>query len=821
MKRLLAKKYDREKHGDSPPDYALLTQHTFDVVAACGAIADAAGYTTLCNLGLDEGTFEEFQLLLRANGWIQDLGKANSHFQVMVTAQPQLTQLLRHEVISGLLVWHDSRFRAWLTNFSYPITAAVWGAMGHHRKFDEQTAPKQVSNAEIYVNHHDFSEILTTMGKDLGVTAVPPTFAKALALGRPSGGLCDLRLPANLDDLIDEFEDLETDFETVNSRRLLASVKAFGVAADVVASAVAFARYNSQTESSVGDYVRESLVEIGLTTADLTSLIHKWAWDHIECDSVPRDESMLPPGFEVRAFQCQVAESKSCVTLARAGCGSGKSLAAYLWARNWCETSLDSGRSNFRLFFCLPTTGTATEHFKEYALESGIDSSLTHSRSTIDLRTIAETSPQEEKDEENSAAAEAACSLLNAERDKIESLNLWSTPLVVATADAILGLMVNARRAIYSFPAIMCGALVFDEVHAFDDQMFGHLLAFVKNFPRLPILLMTASLPEQRRRAIMAVRPDLCIVPGPKEFEELERYELINESGEEEIWRAVEECLADNGKVLWVRNQVEWANRTYLQCRSRFSDTVTNVYHSRLRYKDRSRRHRQVIDCFKRSNNALILVATQVAEMSLDLSADLLITDIAAIPALIQRMGRLNRRSTPDKPIPPKPAMIRSLPESEWAAEKPYHRSDIDAAELWLRYLKGLGHPLSQRDLSDAFARFCNDGEFDIAGAEERAWFFGVAGKSGLWRTRPGMTREEGYTVPVILKTDLEQCDERNRYGEPTSDWLRKHEVSIPFRESVLKWESVGTVRIAPPDFIEYDYDEATGEGTGAKWKSR
>ena len=79
---------------------------------------------------------------------------------------------------------------------------------------------------------------------------------------------------------------------------------------------------------------------------------------------------------------------------------------------------------------------------------------------------------------------------------------LWSTPLVVTTADTVLGLMSNARRSVYSFPAIMSGAIVFDEIHAFDEQMFGHLLVFLKNFPRLPVLLMTASLPEERLIAI-------------------------------------------------------------------------------------------------------------------------------------------------------------------------------------------------------------------------------------------------------------------------------------------------------------------------------
>jgi hypothetical protein len=103
----------------------------------------------------------------------------------------------------------------------------------------------------------------------------------------------------------------------------------------------------------------------------------------------------------------------------------------------------------------LPTTGTTTEHYKDYALESGVDASLTHSRARVDLRMMADTAWQEEASENQADGAKAAQAALNAERDKIESLALWSTPLVVTTADTVLGLMSNARRSIYTLPAIM------------------------------------------------------------------------------------------------------------------------------------------------------------------------------------------------------------------------------------------------------------------------------------------------------------------------------------------------------------------------------
>jgi CRISPR-associated endonuclease/helicase Cas3 len=447
-------------------------------------------------------------------------------------------------------------------------------------------------------------------------------------------------------------------------------------------------------------------------------------------------------------------------------------------------------------------------------LESGIDTSLCHSRASVDLRTMAETAMQEEASEGEQDTAAAVRTALQAERDKIESLSLWSTPLVVTTADTVLGLMSNARRAVYSLPAIMCSAIVFDEIHAFDEQLFGHLLIFLKNFPNLPVLLMTASLPEDRRRAIAQVRPDLFVVHGPEEFETLRRYLIHDAIADEDVWRDVDQCIATQGKVLWVRNRVEWANRTFTECRKRYPNLYVDLYHSRFRYRDRSVRHRRVIDHFKTTDTGAILVATQVAEMSLDLSADLLITDLAPIPSLIQRLGRLNRRSVPENPQPPKPAFICALLQGEAHVELPYEKADLEKARQWLRALTECRQALHQRDLAEAFAALSEAKDYDLATAEERAVFF-----SGLWRTRPGLTREEGYTVSVVLEADVQACGECDAQGEPTRDWIRQHEVSIPFKDAVLKWDRVGTIRIAPHDAVGYDYNETTHEGTGAQWK--
>jgi CRISPR-associated endonuclease/helicase Cas3 len=168
----------------------------------------------------------------------------------------------------------------------------------------------------------------------------------------------------------------------------------------------------------------------------------------------------------------------------------------------------------------------------------------------------------------------------------------------------------------------------------------------------------------------------------------------------------------------------------------------------------------------------------------------------------------------PDDPQPPKLAIVRALPNGEFNVERPYAKPELEMASRWLGLLIARNHAISQRDLSEAFAEFSQAKEYDIAEAEERAVFF-----SGLWRTRPGITRGEGHTVTVILEADLKVCEERDRHGSPTRDWLRKYEVSIPIKDAVMKWDRIGTTRIAPSEAIEYDYDETTGDGTGAKWR--
>lgn len=154
----------------------------------------------------------------------------------------------------------------------------------------------------------------------------------------------------------DELARLRRDFKKCaeladeQSRRMLALVKGFGIAADVAASAVAKreseksltdkrTKYGNEIESnahaySLTEYIENSFINGKLLTSEmLWSLMMKWARDRPEHSPANHDVSAFPPDVEPRPFQNDVAtidpideagESKTTyLKLARAGCGCG------------------------------------------------------------------------------------------------------------------------------------------------------------------------------------------------------------------------------------------------------------------------------------------------------------------------------------------------------------------------------------------------------------------------------------------------------------------------------------------------------------------
>lgn len=100
--------------------------------------------------------------------------------------------------------------------------------------------------------------------------------------------------------------------------------------------------------------------------------------------------------------------------------------------------------------------------------------------------------------------------------------------------------------------------------------------------------------------------------------------------------------------VVWIRNTVADCVSAADQLRQRGLEPI--VFHARFAQFDRQRIEERVLSLFGKEANSSerrgkVLVATQVVEQSLDLDFDALVTDIAPIDLIIQRIGRFRRHS--------------------------------------------------------------------------------------------------------------------------------------------------------------------------------
>ncbi|MEG4494336.1 CRISPR-associated helicase Cas3' [Microcoleus sp. D3_18_C4] len=715
--RLLAKSFENGWKGS----YSLIG-HTADVVNAMTTLVEILGDRLIVQFGL---TCKVTFLLATARlaAYLHDWGKANNHFQQMVRGKRQALnepQMVRHEALSVLLALE---FREWLEQGEGDFFTAVAAAGGHHLKLGGKAGKLAPDLFEIRASGDDhiylytapqyFKDILKYGVKKLGLPRSLPQSVR--------------NLPSNwtVADITQRRSRIERAFADWEPEvKLLAVVKSLLIAADSIGSA------SGQNDRRDIQKVWEGLKST-LTEPDLQNVIKERL-----------------KGNAMRPFQVDLGNASSRVTLARAGCGTGKTLGAYNWAKTHAV-----GR---KLFFCYPTTGTSTEGFLDY-VQDEVESVLLHSRADVDLE-LART--REEEDNGTELFIDDAGKLMQAFENetakKLDSFKAWGVKVSICTVDTVLGLLQCNRRPLYCFPVIAQAAFVFDEVHCYDDALFGALLRFLE-MVKAPVLLMSASfLPWQIAAIEKAAGEKVPIIPGDAELEQYNRYQF--HLVEAPDWERVEAELAKGGKVLWVCNQVNEAIEVYRTAKSKNLNAV--LYHSRFRYSDRVEHHRAVLDGFKK-DEPVIAIATQVAEMSLDLSATLLVSQLADPAGLIQRLGRLNRNYCGHA----LDAMFYPPPN-----RYPYEQEEIDQGRILIQSFDG-----------------------EVNQAQLAAWLekMGIQGKpkthmvllDGKWRTYSAALRKAGYTVTALLEQDIAIVDSNKaseipRYTVPlaakkTKDWPR------------------------------------------------
>lgn len=764
MRPLLAK---TPKDRTIPQESETLLGHSLMVGEAVRTVLDAVGESLVRSMTAVEARL--FFLLSTIGAWLHDIGKAGDFFQRMLYCAPGAMGTphpIRHEVLGALLVTDKTcPLQGWLASLDtghgelFPWLLS-WVIGGHHLRLHKpRTGAARLvrltgeSTIVFQGAHPDMADLGRLLTQHASLVKAPPKLSDiAFHLDLLEGGERELEQAVLA--YVRHSEHLSSRLSP-GERRVLALAKAVVVSADVAGSALAADGRPTHA------WIQEALANT-LAPDDLDRII----------------VSRLNSG-SLRPFQLEIGASGAPVTLTVAGCGNGKTLAAYAWGKRHAQ-----GR---KLFFCYPTTGTATAGFEDYLhAQKDLERDLIHGRSQVDLERLLGSNEG---------------GLL--ENQRLESIQAWTRQMVACTTDVVLGLVQNQRRPLFLFPAIAKGAFVFDEIHSYDARLFGALLRFLTAFPDNPALLMSASLPPKRLMALeRALGKRLGqIIGGDPTLEGLPRYSLHWRRTSEDCWPAVEEALARGEKVLWVCNTVSDACGVLDAATARSLPVRPILYHSRFRYRDRIERQAEVIAAF-RSSGPCLVIATQVCEMSLDINAGLMVSALAPFHALIQRLGRLNRRALSLAAPIIRPCLIYDFACAEG---RPYSKQELQASRTLIE--TNLGRPLSQADLAGLLAGCTN--EDDLSGFS--AWL------DGGWESDRRPLRDGGAAINVLLGEDLEEIRgtlrDRRRKATPRSvaEWV----VPLLYNTTAIPCAELGGYPVFSAEWVKYD------QVKGASWASK
>ncbi len=359
---------------------------------------------------------------------------------------------------------------------------------------------------------------------------------------------------------------------------------------------------------------------------------------------------LVPPSLQYEAtdFQLQVGGNPLDHLCAIAPCGAGKTAAALKRA-----AELAAQQRIDRVIFCLPTRFTSNSILRDftddckygYPLQSV---ALIHGEALTVLRQHSTGNvPVEEK---YSITEEEAISRWGIR---------YEQPFTVSTVDHMLMSLYHGYKfSDRAFGNMLSSLVVLDELHAYDGTTMNAIRDGLRILQGVgvPTLVMSATLPSTRRH-FFAIEPRNTIQEEDSDFHPfvLKRLNGPLTSGKGFDVTPSDEAInllksQVGRKVAVYVNQVERAKALARAAKDVLPDTLVICYHSELAGIDRAKLETAAVNAF-RHDQPVVLVATQAAELSLDISADVMITELAPADVLVQRAGRLHRRArTPALP---------------------------------------------------------------------------------------------------------------------------------------------------------------------------
>ncbi|NCA75546.1 MAG: CRISPR-associated helicase Cas3' [Alphaproteobacteria bacterium] len=192
--------------------------------------------------------------------------------------------------------------------------------------------------------------------------------------------------------------------------------------------------------------------------------------------------------------------------------------------------------------------------------------------------------------------------------------------------------------------------IILDEIHTYSETTQAIVLKIVEILFDIGcrIHIGTATMPSvlyNRLVEILGGTSNIYEVKLPDEvLDTFNRHIIFKASSMESLNNVIDEAIKQNKKILLVCNQVKRAQSLFNDLAEKYPHVDKMLVHSRFKRGVRSQLESDLRNIFNNSTEACLVVSTQVVEVSLDISFDLMVTECAPIDALIQRFGRINRK---------------------------------------------------------------------------------------------------------------------------------------------------------------------------------